>query len=855
MTDKREEARRRAQDFLRAPNGDPAELQELSKTLIDLDEMGYARRLLARAREQKITDATQRKDIARKHALSTYKDPDLPVHDKLVRALEILEETFDLKTTDDQEVLGLAGAIHKRMWQVDTDKQHLERGFEFYNRGFNVGVTQDYGYTAINAAYVLDLIASIEEQDASDVGVGSATAPGRRDEARITREAIVRDVAPLVNTNANLNEDWWFLVTVAEAYFGLGNLAEARSWLTKAKNTDRSAWKLQSTAEQLVSLAKYQSGTPSDLAEFEQTEEWSLLREFLDDKADALRTIFSGKFGLALSGGGFRASYFHIGVLAKLAELDLLRHVHVLSCVSGGSIVGAHYYLELQKILEGTADTDVGRQEYIDLVERLFTDFHTGVKRNIRVRVGTNLLLNLRMAFSSSYSRTARIGELYEKELYGNPEIFINDLRIFPLGVSDFNPRIHNWERQNKVPMLVLNATTLNTGHNWQFTASYMGESPYSIDNEVDGNWRYRRMYYGEAPDKYKRVRLGLAVGASACVPGLFEPIAMHGLYPDQESQHPDMTVRLVDGGVHDNQGVTSLLEQDCTSIFVSDASGQMTSQAAPKAGVIGPLLRSNSSLMERVRQAQYADLKARERSGLIRNLAVAHLKKGLEVDPVSWKWCREPTDTPLRRRTKYVEYGVLRNLQEKLANIRTDLDSFNDVEAHALVADGYLMAEKYAPGLTGFRQVAASRHDWPFLDIEDVLRGRANQETEIKVTELLTVGSNRFFKVWRLSILLRIAAIVLGLAAAGAFTYLWFEDPYSVLLKVTLNDVGWVLFWIALTLLLGKTIVSVIRYQSTLSKVLQGVAMAFVGWIGSHVHLLIFDKWFLKKGSADKLK
>ena len=47
--------------------------------------------------------------------------------------------------------------------------------------------------------------------------------------------------------------------------------------------------------------------------------------------------------GLALSGGGFRASFFHIGVLARLAELDLLRRVEALSTVSGGSIVGALY--------------------------------------------------------------------------------------------------------------------------------------------------------------------------------------------------------------------------------------------------------------------------------------------------------------------------------------------------------------------------------------------------------------------------------------------------------------------------------------------------------------------------------
>ena len=51
------------------------------------------------------------------------------------------------------------------------------------------------------------------------------------------------------------------------------------------------------------------------------------------------------KLGLALSGGGHRAAFFHIGVLAKLAELGLLRPVQVISTVSGGSIIGALYYL------------------------------------------------------------------------------------------------------------------------------------------------------------------------------------------------------------------------------------------------------------------------------------------------------------------------------------------------------------------------------------------------------------------------------------------------------------------------------------------------------------------------------
>ena len=59
------------------------------------------------------------------------------------------------------------------------------------------------------------------------------------------------------------------------------------------------------------------------------------------------------KLGLCLSGGGFRASLFHIGVLAALAEREMLHKVEVLSTVSGGSIIGAYYYLKVKRLLEG----------------------------------------------------------------------------------------------------------------------------------------------------------------------------------------------------------------------------------------------------------------------------------------------------------------------------------------------------------------------------------------------------------------------------------------------------------------------------------------------------------------------
>src|SRR5215217_9698861 len=45
---------------------------------------------------------------------------------------------------------------------------------------------------------------------------------------------------------------------------------------------------------------------------------------------------------LCLSGGGFRASLFHLGALRRLNELGILSQVDVISSVSGGSIIAAH---------------------------------------------------------------------------------------------------------------------------------------------------------------------------------------------------------------------------------------------------------------------------------------------------------------------------------------------------------------------------------------------------------------------------------------------------------------------------------------------------------------------------------
>jgi hypothetical protein len=132
----------------------------------------HARRILERARgKPEAQNPYCRLKLSQQLALVTYKDPDLLPDEKLDEAFDILCEADPPQTTKNQETLGLAGAIHKRRWELDGQKQHLERSLAFYLRGYEQGVEGDYGYTGINAAFVLDLMADQEEEEARHTNI------------------------------------------------------------------------------------------------------------------------------------------------------------------------------------------------------------------------------------------------------------------------------------------------------------------------------------------------------------------------------------------------------------------------------------------------------------------------------------------------------------------------------------------------------------------------------------------------------------------------------------------------------------------------------------------------------------
>lgn len=202
------------------------------------------------------------------------------------------------------------------------------------------------------------------------------------------------------------------------------------------------------------------------------------------------RLTTGAKLGLALSGGGFRASFFHLGVLRRLAELDVLRHVSVLSTVSGGSILGACYILHLKHRYESNWGA-LTRRDYDEVVAATEAALRRGVRKNLRTRLLMTPWWNLRM-LCSDFSWGRRMARLYQRYLFRDAARRINpawkhgvplqELKFRPPGRGmGFDVELHNREAAHRteptlVPKWVINATSLNTGRDFRFTMAEIGD-------------------------------------------------------------------------------------------------------------------------------------------------------------------------------------------------------------------------------------------------------------------------------------------------------------------------------------------------------------------------------------------
>jgi predicted acylesterase/phospholipase RssA len=204
--------------------------------------------------------------------------------------------------------------------------------------------------------------------------------------------------------------------------------------------------------------------------------------------------------GLALSGGGSRSANFSASCMFQLERLGLLDKVDYISSVSGGSLTGAYYCLFDQRYWNPG-----------NVQRRLTHSFATDVFWTVVMPWNYVALL------LTDWDRSDVLAEDFETHLFtkGGRGMTFADLR-------------------KDRPRLLINATDLQSGR------------PFIFCNET----------FDELNSDLSKYPIGWAVAASAAV-----PVVMHHVTLRDYNTTFKQYRHLIDGGINDNLGITSLVE------------------------------------------------------------------------------------------------------------------------------------------------------------------------------------------------------------------------------------------------------------------------------------------------------
>ena len=226
------------------------------------------------------------------------------------------------------------------------------------------------------------------------------------------------------------------------------------------------------------------------------------------------------RIGLALSGGGFRATLYHLGMIRFLREANILPEVTHITSVSGGSVLAAHLVLNWHRYNDSLKEFDAAAAEVIRFVQM---DVRNRVVRRYPLAMPLRGLG--RLALRRPHRQLSRTGLLeyhYEKFLYGDTCLFQLPLR----------PRLH------------ILATNLSEGCLCAFTRDGL-----LMQRRRPGRrFHFDRIHTGLAT-------LPMAVTASSAFPGFFPPLELRGQDVGADPGQFDRAA-FTDGGVYDNLGV-----------------------------------------------------------------------------------------------------------------------------------------------------------------------------------------------------------------------------------------------------------------------------------------------------------
>ena len=354
--------------------------------------------------------------------------------------------------------------------------------------------------------------------------------------------------------------------------------------------------------------------------------------------------------GLALSGGGYRATLYNLGSLWRLNDAGMLRGLTRITSVSGGSIASGVLAAGWRRL-----DFDAaGRaRNFADAVAAPLQAF---CRQGLDVSAGLEGLVSLMDDIPD------RVAKRYREGLFG-------DATLQDLPADGEGPRF------------VFYATSLQTG------SSVRLSRPYIADYRI-----------GRIPNP--RLPLAMAVAASSAFPPVLSPVVLKfdadawekldgaDLFPRRALRE---RLVLTDGGVYDNMGLENVWDRFAT-VLVSDA-------GAPLA------IEEDASGAWHKQTLRVLDIVGEQSRALRKRELVANLVKG-EMQGAYWGITTAIADYG-------VDGAMCRDtpVTEALRAIRTRLNPFSDEEQGRLINWGYALCDaalrRYLPGDHG-------RGAWP---------------------------------------------------------------------------------------------------------------------------------------------
>ncbi|MGI9650901.1 patatin-like phospholipase family protein [Chryseobacterium sp. RLHN22] len=413
------------------------------------------------------------------------------------------------------------------------------------------------------------------------------------------------------------------------------------------------------------------------------------------------------RIGLSLSGGGYRATIYHLGTLKKLQDMKILDKIDIISTISGGAITGALY---------GLNNGD-------------FNHFENQVRSAVKKNIITGILISSRFLFAAIpillILALILLSEL--EKGYSFIAFFILILlilkfqfRLFPISkiinklYSKYFFKDCKLPALREFPIILINTTNYDTGRPFTFSKNRMGDSGYDYKDDV----RQEKMF------NHQEFPVSLAVASSTCVPFAFTPIYINKQYFANTQNSKSIKPCLVDGGVYDNQGLHKLTQRNSAYssdiIIVSDAAAG-SSKKKEMNNTVKLLIGTGDAFMNRIKNFQmvrnvYENKKYLKRPIAYQSLAwdfdncfksfMNNLKKGLILDEViechgisqlvideNWK----EIEQYMKERINYEKMKADKPTNDELViarSVSTNLWSLKDKQIDALMKQASVLTE-----------------------------------------------------------------------------------------------------------------------------------------------------------------